>query len=83
MMDQMDYDPFNVTDGQTEHVYVDLYNNIRARRRLPYFGRPATFRWNSAVGEKGHLKVDMFLFLICERERPSFALFRLFARYEL
>lgn len=42
MMDQMDYDPFNVTDGQTEHVYVDLYNNIRARRRLPYFGRPAT-----------------------------------------
>lgn len=42
MMDQMDYDPFNVIDGQTEHVYVDLYNNIRARRRLPYFGRPAT-----------------------------------------
>lgn len=42
MMDQMDYDPFNVTDVQTEHVYVDLYNNIRARRRLPYFGRPAT-----------------------------------------
>lgn len=42
MMDQMDYDPFNVVDGQTEHVYVDLYNNIRARRRLPYFGRPAT-----------------------------------------
>ncbi len=42
MMDQMDYDPFNVTDGQTEHVYVDLYNNILARRRLPYFGRPAT-----------------------------------------
>ena len=42
MMDQMDYDPFNVTDAQTEHVYVDLYNNIHARRRLPYFGRPAT-----------------------------------------
>lgn len=42
MMDQMDYSPFNVTDAQTEHVYVDLYNNIHSRRPLPYFSRPAT-----------------------------------------
>lgn len=42
MMENMDYDPFNVTDGTTEHVYVDLYNDIKARRRLPYFSRPAS-----------------------------------------
>lgn len=41
MMGQMDYDPFNVTDSQTEHVYVNLYNNILARRPLPYFGTPS------------------------------------------
>lgn len=40
MMDQMNYDPFNVTSATTEHVYVNLYNNIKARRPLPYFGTP-------------------------------------------
>lgn len=38
--DQMDYDPFAVTDENVEHVYVDLYNHITARRPLPYFGTP-------------------------------------------
>lgn len=42
MMDNMDYDPFAVTDGSVEHCYVNLYNTIRARRPLPYFARPAT-----------------------------------------
>lgn len=42
MMDNMDYDPFAVTDGSVEHCYVNLYNNIKSRRPLPYFGRPAT-----------------------------------------
>lgn len=40
MMDSMDYDPFYVTSSTTEHCYVDLYNNIMARRPLPYFGTP-------------------------------------------
>lgn len=38
--DQMDYDPFAVTDSGVEHVYIDLYNHITARRPLPYFGTP-------------------------------------------
>lgn len=38
--DQMDYDPFAVIDPNVEHVYVDLYNHIMARRPLPYFGTP-------------------------------------------
>lgn len=38
--EQMDYDPFAVTDPLVEHVYVDLYNHITARRPLPYFGTP-------------------------------------------
>lgn len=38
--DQMDYDPFAVTDNKVEHVYIDLYNHITARRPLPYFGTP-------------------------------------------
>lgn len=42
MMDQMNYNPFNVTEAETEHVYVNLYNNIHARRPLPYFGTPST-----------------------------------------
>lgn len=42
MMDNMDYDPFAITDGSVEHCYVNLYNNIKSRRPLPYFGRPAT-----------------------------------------
>lgn len=42
MMDTMDYDPFAVTDASVEHVYVDLYNNLKGRRHLPYFARPAT-----------------------------------------
>lgn len=41
MMDQMNYEPFNVTSDETEHVYVDLWTNIHARRALPYFGTPA------------------------------------------
>lgn len=41
MMEQMNYSPFNVTDGDTEHVYVNLYNSIVARRPLPYFGTPS------------------------------------------
>lgn len=40
MMDQPNYDPFNIVDSSTEHVYVNLYNKIIARRRLPYFGTP-------------------------------------------
>lgn len=40
-MNQMNYEPFNVTDTETEHVYVNLYNNIYARRPLPYFGTPS------------------------------------------
>lgn len=40
-MDQVNYTPFAVTDNKTEHVYVDLYNNILARRPLPYFGTPS------------------------------------------
>lgn len=40
-MDEVDYDPFNVISSQTEHVYVDLYNKIHARRPLPYFGTPS------------------------------------------
>lgn len=39
-MDNVSYDPFNVTDSSTEHIYVDLYNSIFARRKLPYFGTP-------------------------------------------
>ena len=38
--EQMDYDPFAVIDPAVEHVYVDLYNHIVARRPLPYFGTP-------------------------------------------
>lgn len=38
--EQMDYDPFAVIDSKVEHVYVDLYNHIMARRPLPYFGTP-------------------------------------------
>lgn len=41
MMDNVSTAPFNVLDSTTEHVYVDLYNNIHARRRLPYFGTPS------------------------------------------
>lgn len=33
--------PFNVLDQTSEHVYVDLFNTISARRRLPYFGTPS------------------------------------------
>lgn len=40
MMDQMNYQPFAVTTDASEHCYVDLYNNIKARRPLPYFGTP-------------------------------------------
>lgn len=40
MMEQPNYDPFNIVDQSTEHVYVNLYNRIIARRRLPYFGTP-------------------------------------------
>ena len=38
--DQMDYDPFAVTDPGVEHFYIDLYNHIFAKRPLPYFGTP-------------------------------------------
>lgn len=41
MMGSVPTRPFNVTDASTEHVYVDLYNTITARRRLPYFGTPS------------------------------------------
>lgn len=41
-MDSMDYDPFYITSDTTEHVYVDLFNNIFARRPLPYFGTPGS-----------------------------------------
>lgn len=34
-------EPFVVTDANTEHIYVDLYNNIHALRPLPYFGNPS------------------------------------------
>lgn len=44
MMDSMDYDPFYVTSATTEHVYVDLYNNINARRPLPYYGTPGLLK---------------------------------------
>lgn len=40
MMDQPNYDPFNIVDQTTEHVYVNLINKIWARRPLPYFGTP-------------------------------------------
>lgn len=40
-MDNVSYKPFNVTDDQTEHVYVNLYNRIHTRRPLPYFGTPS------------------------------------------
>lgn len=41
MMGSVPTRPFNVTDASTEHVYIDLYNTISARRRLPYFGTPS------------------------------------------
>lgn len=41
MMNNVPTRPFNVTDPTAEHIYVDLYNNIFARRRLPYFGTPS------------------------------------------
>lgn len=41
MMNSVPTRPFNVTDSTSEHIYVDLYNNIHARRRLPYFGTPS------------------------------------------
>lgn len=41
MMNDISYDPFLVTDQQTEHVYVNLYNRIIAKRPLPYFGTPS------------------------------------------
>lgn len=41
MMNNVPTRPFNVTDPTAEHIYVDLYNNIYARRRLPYFGTPS------------------------------------------
>lgn len=41
MMNNVPTRPFNVLDATTEHVYVDLYNNIHARRPLPYFGTPS------------------------------------------
>lgn len=41
MMGSVPTRPFNITDQTSEHVYVDLYNNISARRRLPYFGTPS------------------------------------------
>lgn len=40
MMDSVPTRPFNVLDATTEHVYVDLYNTVIARRALPYFGTP-------------------------------------------
>lgn len=40
-MDNVSTDPFLVTDNQTEHVYVNLYNRIRAYRPLPFFGTPS------------------------------------------
>lgn len=40
-MDQIRYDPFKVTASQQEHIYVNLYNNIYAKRPLPYFGTPS------------------------------------------
>lgn len=40
MMNNVPTRPFNVTNPMAEHIYVDLYNNIHARRRLPYFGDP-------------------------------------------
>lgn len=41
MMNSVPTRPFYVTDASVEHIYVDLYNNIHARRRLPYFGTPS------------------------------------------
>lgn len=41
MMNDVPTRPFNVLTGTAEHVYVDLYNTIKARRRLPYFGNPS------------------------------------------
>lgn len=41
MMNNVPTRPFYVTDPGSEHIYVDLYNNIHARRRLPYFGTPS------------------------------------------
>lgn len=41
MMDNVSTDPFVVTDNQTEHIYVNLYNDIRAKRPLPFFGTPS------------------------------------------
>lgn len=41
MMNDVPTRPFNVLTNTSEHVYVDLYNNITARRRLPYFGNPS------------------------------------------
>lgn len=39
--DNVSTEPFVVTDVNTEHIYVDLYNNIHALRPLPYFGTPS------------------------------------------
>lgn len=41
MMESVSTDPFVVVDGQTEHIYVNLYNDIRAKRPLPFFGTPS------------------------------------------
>lgn len=40
-MGAINYSPFYITDSGTEHFYVNLYNNIIARRPLPYFGSPS------------------------------------------
>lgn len=40
-MNNINYEPFVVTDPTQEHCYVDLYNKIYARRPLPYFGTPS------------------------------------------
>lgn len=40
-MDTMNYTPFNVTEDETSHCYVNLYNKIYAKRNLPYYGTPS------------------------------------------
>lgn len=40
-MNDVSTDPFLVVDQQTEHIYINLYNRIIAKRPLPYFGTPS------------------------------------------
>lgn len=39
-VDDSQYRPFAVTDTQDDHFYVQIYNNVKALRKIPKYGSP-------------------------------------------